>query len=173
MSDEPFRGLALRAVLVQFAAVFVRFFAITLLLFACAIARAAEAEGRVLKVLVHHLDIEGRQSLSPSLYERDAYQAFLRKHPEKVSGVRFDVQWKAKHADAARLKLRLEAIGARASLKEPFVLDVPVKPDRWGGTWSALTMDKEVFARFGEPAAWRITLWEGDRMIAEQKSFVW
>lgn len=150
-----------------------RLFAVILLLLAGLPGRAAEAEGRVLKVLMHHLDLEGRQSLSPSLYERDAYQAFLRKHPEKVSGVRFDVQWKARHADATKLRLKLEAIGSRTSLKEPFVIEAPVKPDRWGGTWSALPMDKEVFTRFGEPAAWRITLWEGDKMIAEQKSFVW
>src|SRR5205814_9854679 len=92
------------------------------------------ATGRIIKVLPHLLDLAGRHSLSPSLYERDAYQAFLRKNPEKCSGLRFDVQWKAKAADSKRLKLRLEVRGSKAA--EPLVLEETAPRNHWYHRWS-------------------------------------
>src|SRR4051812_3027148 len=71
---------------------------------------AARAEGKVIKVLPEFLDLQGRHALAPSLYDRDAYQAHLRKHPGEVSGMRYAVNWKAKTATAA-LKLRVELRG--------------------------------------------------------------
>ncbi len=149
------------------------FLAAVLLLAGCASPHGEGPHGRVVKVLVHRLDLEGRHTLSPSLFERDAYQVVLRKHPEQVSAVRFDVQWKAKIVDGSHLRLKLEVLGAKSSLKEPFVIEEPVSPDRWGGTWSALLMNKETFLKVGEPAAWRVSLWDGEQLLAEQKSFVW
>lgn len=134
---------------------------------------AAAAEGRLLKVLPHLLDSQGRQSLSPSLYERDAYQAQLRRHPEQVGGLRFDIQWKAGGADAAKLRLRVEVLGSKGSKARPLTLEQPVKPDKWGSTWSAVLLDKEKFQQTGEVTAWRVTLWDGDQQLAEQKSFLW
>ena len=62
---------------------------------------------KILKVLPQYLDEEGRHALSPSLYERDAYQYFLRKNPSKRGGLRFDVNWKAKGSKSETLVLRL------------------------------------------------------------------
>ena len=46
------------------------------------LAPAADAAGgRVYKVLPQYLDQKGRESLTPSLYDRDAHQAYLRIHP--------------------------------------------------------------------------------------------
>ena len=56
---------------------------------------AGAGTGRVVKVLPHFLDLKGRHALSPSLYDRDAYQAQLRQHPEQRSGIRYDVLWRA------------------------------------------------------------------------------
>jgi hypothetical protein len=39
---------------------------------------APAATGRLMKVLPEYLDAKGLTSLSPSLFERDAYQAILR-----------------------------------------------------------------------------------------------
>lgn len=58
--------------------------------------------GRVTKVLLHFLDLQGHSALSPSLYDRDAYQAQLRKHPEQCSGMRFDILWRARAASPTR-----------------------------------------------------------------------
>src|SRR2546423_2524757 len=83
---------------------------------------ACAATGRVIKVLPHFVDDQGRHTLAPSLYERDAYQAFLREHPDKRSGMRFDVQWKKKGPVWEDLKLRVEGRGlARGELPKEIV----------------------------------------------------
>src|SRR5215468_71000 len=69
------------------------------------------ATGSVIKVLPHFLDLQGRHTLSPSLYERDAYQAKLREHPAERSGIRYDVEWKTKGGSFDQLKLQLELRG--------------------------------------------------------------
>jgi len=147
-----------------------RRFLVCAVLVAGALAVSA-ASGSVLKVLPHFLDRQGRHSLSPSLYERDAYQARLRKQPAEISTLRFDVQWRVRGADKP-LKLRLEARGARPEGK-PFMLEQPVKPDAWGNTWSQITLPKEAWQELGEVTAWRVTVWNGDLEVAEQKSFLW
>jgi hypothetical protein len=132
---------------------------------------AEAATARIVKVLPCLLDNEGRHTLSPSLYERDAYQAFLRKNPDKCSGLRFDVQWKVKAADWSQLRLRLEIRGSKEG--KPFVLDQPARRNHWYNRWSSLTLDGESYQKAGEVISWRATLWEGDKLLAEQKSFLW
>ncbi len=144
--------------------------AAVLLLLGVAIAQAGS--GKVLKVLPHFLDREGRHALSPSLYERDAYQAQLRKHPEQVSALRFDVNWSAGGARPANLRLRVEARGGKAAA-QPKVLETNVKPGWSGSAWSAVTLDNEAWQLLGGVIAWRVTLWDGEQMLAEQKSFLW
>src|SRR5437868_15260401 len=73
------------------------------------------ASGKVMKVLPHFLDLEGRNALNPSLYERDAYQAQLRRNPKERSGLRFDIQWKSR--EVTPLKLRVEMRGGTAKQK--------------------------------------------------------
>jgi hypothetical protein len=134
---------------------------------------AGAATGRVIKVLPHFLDLQGRHSLSPSLYDRDAYQARLRQHPDQRSAVRFDVQWKAKQAGGATLKLRAELRGiAHGNLPRQKVLEQEVKPGTFS-KWTALTLGGEDYKDFGEVTAWRVTLWDGDHLLGEQKSFLW
>jgi hypothetical protein len=132
---------------------------------------AHAASGKVLKVLPHFLDLQGRHALSPSLFERDAYQAYLRKHPAEVSALRFDVEWSAR-GSAAGLKLRVEARGGKAAA-QPKVVEATVKPDRFGSTWGSVTIDKAAYEQLGGVVAWRVTLWDGDQQLAEQKSFLW
>jgi len=72
---------------------------------------ADTATGRVVKVLPLVLDLKGRAALSPSLFDRDAYQAYLRLHTNEISAVRFDVLWSTSHADRDGLKVRLELRG--------------------------------------------------------------
>ena len=68
---------------------------IILTIFCCLLAVSMEAvPARVMKVLPQFLDTNGVHTLSPSLYERDAYQAYLREHPDKRSGIRFEVHWR-------------------------------------------------------------------------------
>src|SRR5579872_4478797 len=79
---------------------------------------AALVEGHILKVLPQLLDKEGRNSKTPSLYDRDAYQAYLRLHPAEISALRFAVQWKAKAPDTEPLRLRVEIHGMAHGLAQ-------------------------------------------------------
>jgi hypothetical protein len=134
---------------------------------------APAAIGRVNKVLPHFLDAQGRHSLSPSLFDRDAYQARLRQHPELRSGLRYDVSWRVRSVKASTFKLRLELRGiAKGNLPQLKTLEQEVK----GGVasrWTSLKLTGEDYQSFGEVTAWRVTLWEGDQMLGEQKSFLW
>jgi hypothetical protein len=139
-----------------------------------AAASAEAATGRVIKVLPHFLDLKGRHSLSPSLFERDAYQAHLRQHPEERSTMRFDVQWTTKGGVWEPLKLRLELRGiAQGNLPKQLVLEQPVQPGGWFSHWTGLKLSHEQYVGLGEVTAWRVTLWEGSEMLGEQKSFLW
>ncbi len=137
-----------------------------------AIAPAHGADGRIIKVLPHLLDKEGRHTPAPSLYERDAYQAWLRKHPDEVSSLRFDVQWKSP-VKSPDLKLRLEVRGTKLDLNKALVIEQPLKKSWRLSQWSALSLTREQFQAAGEVISWRASLWEGATFVAEQKSFLW
>jgi hypothetical protein len=141
-----------------------------ILLLAPAILRAAE--GRVLKVLPSLLDERGRQSLAPSLYERDAYQAVLRAQPQRVSGMRFDVLWKARNSGTNALTLRLELRGA-TNVARPVILERAVTPGWRGRRWTRISLTGEEFRGVGEISAWRASLLSSGQELAELKSFLW
>lgn len=132
----------------------------------------AQAGGaQVKKVLPHLLDREGRHALSPSLFERDAYQAHLRTHPELCSGLRLDVNWKAR--DTGRLRLSVELRGSLKHKPTSVALEEPVQRRGLFSTWSRFHLTGADYERLGELTAWRATLWDGDTILAEQKSFLW
>ena len=144
-----------------------------LLLFFSASNCSEAATVKIIKVLPHYLDLEGRHSISPSLYDRDAYQAYLRNHPAERSALRFDIQWKAKSVDAPKLKLRMELRTSKGAIGKPLVLEMSVKSSRWFSHWSALTVVGQDYQQMGDLVAWRATLWNGEQQLAEQKSFLW
>jgi hypothetical protein len=137
-------------------------------------AAASAATGKVIKVLPQFLDLKGRHAISPSLYDRDAYQAFLRDTKTNISGMRFAIQWKASGASADALRLRVEVRGITYGERPPtVVLEQPVKTGFWYNHWASLPLTGDDFKKIGEVTAWRATLWDGDKMIGEQKSFLW
>lgn len=147
-------------------------FLLTLGLFATAHA-ADTVTGRVIKVLPLLLDQKGRAALSPSLFDRDAYQAQLRGHTNLVSAIRYDVQWSASHAGNKKLTLRLELRGVdTANLPKLKTLEAEVSPGFFS-KWTQLTLGGEEYKKFGSVTAWRATLWDGDRLLGEDKSFLW
>lgn len=131
----------------------------------------ALAETRIVKVLPHLVDEQGRHSLSPSLYERDAYQDQLRKNPSKAKGLRFDVLWKGRAKSAGPLTLRVEMRGTKDVV--PLSVEAPVKSGLLGRRWSRLELTPEQFEKVGTVSAWHAILMEGDRQVAELKSFLW
>ncbi len=137
------------------------------------VAGSAVAETKIIKVLPTLLDHKGRNSLSPSLYERDAYQAILRKNRDQVGGVRFDVQWKARGVASKTVVLRLELRTRGHADAKPEVIDTEVVPKRFGTKWSRVVVDAETYKRIGEVVAWRATVVDGGQTLAQRTSFLW
>jgi len=129
--------------------------------------------GRVVKVLPLFLDLKGRDAVSPSLYDRDAYQAFLRQHTNEISAIRFDVLWKASNASSEKLNLRIELRGVGAGgLPRQMTLEQSVTPGFFR-RWTSLVLGGADYKNVGKLVAWRTTLWSDDRLLSEQKSFLW
>jgi hypothetical protein len=133
---------------------------------------AHAAEQKVIKVLPHLLDKKGRHAVSPSLFDRDAYQAWLRRNPDEQSGIRYDVQWRSR--EAGEFKLKLELIGRvekgvirRRTIEKEVTLKHPKS------LWSGLALTGRDFKEFGPIVAWRVSVWRGDKMVARQQSFLW
>jgi hypothetical protein len=147
-------------------------FLLTLGLFATVHA-ADSVTGRVIKVLPLLLDQNGRVALSPSLFDRDAYQARLHANTNLVSGIRYDVLWSASHAEDARLTVRVELRGTGTNnLPKLKTLETDVQPG-WFRTWTDLSLNGAEYREFSAITAWRATLWKGGQLLAEDKSFLW
>ncbi len=136
---------------------------------------AIAASGSLLKVLPEFLDLKGRNSVSPSLYERDVYQATLRQHPDRQSGIRFYIEWKSKKPVWEPLLARVELRGiAEGRLPRQAVLERSV-PNPGGplSHWTDITLSGDAYKNFGTVTAWRVTLWEGQTLIGKEQSFLW
>lgn len=91
-----------------------------------------------------------------------------------VSGLRFDVQWRADGgATATNAVVRVELRGtAKGQLPSELRLEQWVTITG-GSHWTQLTLDGAQYKEFGEVTAWRVTLWTDDELLGEQKSFLW
>jgi hypothetical protein len=152
-----------------------RFLAVVIAVGMASSAASAFGRGLLVKVLPEYLDLKGRNSLSPSLYERDAYQVVLRTHPERRSGMRFYVQWKNKGPMWEPLLARVELRGiAEGKVPRQFVLENAVSnPGGIASHWTELTLQGEAYKKFGAITAWRVTLWSGQTLVGQEQSFLW
>ena len=132
---------------------------------------ASHPTPKVVKVLPHFLDQQGRVAVSPSLYDRDAYQAQLRKQPAQRGGLRFDVQWRA--AEPGPLSLRVDLRGVVSNRVTTAQLVTPLSEGGRFSRWSDLKLSGNPYHEFGEMTAWRVSLWQGEQMLAERRSFLW
>lgn len=130
-------------------------------------------EVSIVKVLPHLVDLKGRTSLAPGLFPRDAYQSQLRRDTKLVSGMRFNVQWKAKGIPADELAIRVWLKTSGRKPNDPLELKAPVRGKRKWGRWSAITYDGNLFKDNGQVLAWKVELLHGDRPLAMQASFLW
>jgi hypothetical protein len=129
--------------------------------------------GSVIKVLPLFLDLNGHDAVSPSLFDRDAYQAYLRQHTNEVSAIRVDIFWRAANAKDAKLELRAELRGiGEGGMPRQSVLEAEVTPAAYR-SWTSLELEGDDWRNFGALVAWRVTLWNGDQLLGEQKSFLW
>lgn len=123
----------------------------------------------VVKVLPFFLDTDGRIAKSPSLFDRDAYQAYLRAHTNDVSGLRYDVLCHTDEKSKLRLELRGIGEGSKPKMK---MLEAEVAAGSFNN-WTEIKLTGDDYKNFGTVVAWRVTLWSGDKQVSEQKSFLW
>jgi hypothetical protein len=133
----------------------------------------AAASGKVIKALSQFLDAQGHAAIAPSLYDRDAYQAFLRRLPAERKGLRLAVQWKAGKVDWSKVTLRAELRGVLVNDFHTTTLETSVKKNGLFSNWTYFKIDGDDFKKFGDLVAWRVTLWEGQTQLAAQQSFLW
>jgi hypothetical protein len=144
-----------------------------ILVLLAAVPLAYGAEGRVIKVLPQFLDKKGEASLSPSLYERDAYQFYLRNHPRERTALRLAVQWKAKDTGAGELKLRAELRGLESNTFHAMTIEQPVKKKGRFSNWSSIKVEGQNYKNLGPLVAWRLSLWEDGHELGALESFLW
>jgi hypothetical protein len=129
--------------------------------------------GHISKVLTLFVDTNGVVAPSPSLFDRDAYQAYLLAHTNAVSGVQLDVAWNARHARGTTLKVRVDLKGIGTNgIPTQATLVQTVTPSLFHH-WTSLTLTGQNYKNFGVLAAWRATLWNGAQILGEQESFLW
>ena len=122
----------------------------------------------IVKVLPHYLDASGNHSDGPTLLHRDVYQANLRKNPNLVRAVRYDVNWRGSGEVKVRLELRSTKVGSQTMTIE--------KVETTSGRrthWTPILIDAATYKSFGQPESWRVSLWQGEAQVGEQKSFLW
>ena len=147
------------------------FIALAMLLLLAPAVKAGE--GRVVKVLSQLLDQKGRQTLSPSLYERDAYQFDLRRNLKLQGGARLAVQWKASKVDWTHLTLRAEMRCLLGDNLHTVTMEKPAVKSGHFSSWSEFRIEGADFKNFGHIVAWRVTLLENGHPLGQLESFLW
>ena len=122
----------------------------------------------IVKVLPHYLDVSGNHSDGPTLLHRDVYQARLRKNPDLVRAVSYDVNWRG----TGEVKVRLELRSTKAGVETMIIESVETASGR-RSHWTAILIDVATYKTFGQPESWRVSLWQGETQVGEQKSFLW
>ena len=128
---------------------------------------------RIVKVFPLRIDSKNRTALTPSLFDRDAYQAFLRKNPKQCTGMVFKVQSKVPAGSPTSLTAKLEVRGEKAGDQTSFTAEKRLERDKFGSTWFQFDVTGEAWGRLKGVSAWRISLFDGEKLVSEQKSFLW
>jgi len=150
-----------------------RFLMILLLLIALPALGDGIEKGRIVKMLPLFINAKGHDALSPSLYDRDAYQAYLRQHANEISAIRFDFLWQVENPSASKYTLRIELRGSGPGGKPTRATREQEVAPPLLRHWNSLVLGGADYRNFGELVAWRATLWRGDHLLSEHKSFLW
>ncbi len=147
-----------------------RIFALIILAPALAGCSALEPQSgpNIVKVLPHYLDESGNHTDGPTLLHRDVYQDKLRKNPDLVHAVRFDVNWYG----AGEVKVRFELRSTKVGVETMIIERVETASGR-RTHWTPILIDAATYKTFGQPESWRVSLWQGETQVDEQKSFLW
>ena len=147
-----------------------RIFALIILAAAWAGCSATQPQSgpNIVKVLPHYLDVSGNHSDGPTLLHRDVYQVKLRKNSDLVRAVRYDVNWRGTGEGKVRLELRSTKAGV-----ETMIIEKSETASDRRTHWTPILIDAATYKSFGQPESWRVSLWQGETQVGEQKSFLW
>ena len=70
------------------------------------------------------------------------------------------------------MKVELRGV-AQGDFPRQLALEKVVEPRGWFSHWDEIRLVGEEYRNFGRVTAWRVTMWEGARLLSEQKSFLW
>jgi hypothetical protein len=140
----------------------IAFIVFTVALSGCGTLQTLSGTG-IVKVLPHYLDAAGNHTNGPMLLHRDVYQDKLRKDPDLVHAVRYDVNWYG----SGEIKLRLELRSTKIGVETMIIEKVTRKH------WTPILIDAATYKTFGQPESWRVSLWREEKQVGEQKSFLW
>ncbi|MBQ7590807.1 MAG: hypothetical protein IJU47_09030 [Verrucomicrobia bacterium] len=128
---------------------------------------------KIFKVLPHYLDKDGHNTLSPSLFERDRYQALLRLDQTKCSTIRFDVQWRNTLKNFDDLSITVEMRGTKTNSPTiSFSEKISSRKSIWSH-WTKIRIPEESFRELEGLEAWRVLIKDGDEILKEERSFMW
>jgi hypothetical protein len=134
----------------------------TVVLVGCGTLQTFSGTG-IVKVLPHYLDDAGNHTDGPTLLHRDVYQDKLRSNPDLVHAVRYDVNWYG----SGEIKLRLELRSTKVGVDSMVIEKVTRKH------WTPILIDAATYKTFGQPESWRVSLWQGEKQVGAQQSFLW
>jgi hypothetical protein len=140
----------------------IAFIVFTVALSGCGTLQTLSGTG-IVKVLPHYLDAAGNHTNGPTLLHRDVYQDKLRKNPDLVHAVRYDVNWYG----SGEIKLRLELRSTKIGVETMIIEKVTRKH------WTPILIDAATYKTFGQPESWRVSLWQGKKQVGAQQSFLW
>ena len=124
-------------------------------------------------MLPHYLDDQGRHTLSPDLFQRDAYQEYLFQNPEVVSTVRYDAFWGAFASKQGPDTVRLDLRGTRNGEPTDHSIEAAVADNRRGRKWVGVTVSPEDYAGIGRVVAWRLVASKDGQEVETARSFLW
>ncbi len=128
---------------------------------------------KIFKVLPHYLDKDGHNTLSPSLFERDRYQALLRLDQTKCLTIRFDVQWRNTLKNFDDLSITVEMRGPKTNSPTiSFSEKISSRKSIWSH-WTKIRIPEESFRELEGLEAWRVLIKDGDEVLKEERSFMW
>ena len=130
---------------------------------------------KISKVNVEYVDAQGNTtSAIGDQVEKARYQRQLERSG-KYSAIRYYILWKAPSTPTPDLAIKLEARGMDAESGhesvETLTKTYPQK-DHFSG-WATLDIQGEALKKFGRPRAWKATILQSNRAMAERKSFTW
>lgn len=141
----------------------------------CATPNTVQKPGyQIVKVNRTFLDLDGHETdVVGDLQGEAIYQFGLRNNPERQSGARFHVKWKApRHTSQIRLQLEVRGLTDKNLIVQDVLTQDYPSMDGWA-EWSTLDITGERYKRLGTITAWKVSVYTGGQLMAELPSGNW